>query len=171
MDSFLKDTISIIKKTKFNKEETLFHIRGTRWLYGTIYVFGNGGSSATASHFSSDLISKRFKSFCLNDNTPIITAIANDFDYDEIFVEQLKEFDLDRKDLVIGITCSGRSKNIINAISYANKLSPTIVFTAFDAGEFLKNVKVNQLIHVPTNNIYMAEGIHSLLLHDLVNDL
>jgi D-sedoheptulose 7-phosphate isomerase len=87
-----------------------------------IYVFGNGGSAATASHMQNDFnrgiskfSNKKFKFFCLSDNVATITAIANDFSYDEIFVQQLKGR-LSENDVVIAISGGGNSKNIVKAV-------------------------------------------------------
>ncbi|GAH00278.1 unnamed protein product, partial [marine sediment metagenome] len=92
----------------------------------TIFIIGNGGSAATASHFAGDLSKAticdgfpRFKAISLTDNIPSIMAWANDKDYDDIFVEQLKNF-MEPEDIIIGISGSGNSKNIIKAIDFAN---------------------------------------------------
>jgi D-sedoheptulose 7-phosphate isomerase len=91
---------------------------------GTIYIFGNGGSGASASHATGDFLKgasfgldKRFKVICLNDNIPALMAIANDISWDAIFIEQLKNF-LQPNDLVIGISGSGNSKNVVSAMQY-----------------------------------------------------
>jgi D-sedoheptulose 7-phosphate isomerase len=170
MDEFLLESIRALKRTKFNLEELKFFIFSTRYLGGSIYTIGNGGSASTASHFSSDLSNLRFKSFCLSDNISLLTSLANDYDYNQIFTRQVEKI-LSKNDLVIGISCSGKSMNVVNAIRFANFRCPTIVFTAFDGGYFIEDVKPRVLIHVPTNNIYIAEGLHSLLLHDIINNL
>jgi len=89
--------------------------------------FAGGGSGATASHFACDInkgvcfgLPKRIKVICLNDNIPTIPAYANDVSYDDVFVEQLKNF-LGAGDLVIGISGSGNSSNVIKAVEYANE--------------------------------------------------
>ena len=89
-----------------------------------IYIFGNGGSASTASHFATDFnkglsgkLPKKFRVVCLNDNIPTMLAMANDFHYDEIFKRQLENF-LEKDDLVIGISGSGNSQNILKAIEY-----------------------------------------------------
>ena len=88
---------------------------------GTIYTMGNGGSGASASHAAGDFLKgasygleKRFRMICLNDNLPSMMAIANDIGWDSIFIEPLKNF-LKPGDLVIGISGSGNSKNVVNA--------------------------------------------------------
>lgn len=99
----------------------------------TIYVFGNGGSAATASHFVCDFnkgicekLDKKFNLICLSDNTPIVTAIANDISYDDVFYFQLKN-KLKPDDLILAISGSGNSKNVIKAVEYAKEVGTKIV--------------------------------------------
>jgi len=137
---------------------------------GTAYIFGNGGSGATASHFCGDLLKgvsygldKRFKAVCLNDNSPALLAIANDITYADIFVEQLKNF-LHQDDLVIGISGSGNSENIIRAISYAkSKGVPTVGLCGFDGGR-LKQI-ADTHVHVPIKDMEVSEDLHLCVLH------
>ena len=91
-----------------------------------IFIMGNGGSASTASHFACDInkgccldLDKKFKVICLNDNLPTLLAYANDLDYASVFVEPLKNF-FRSGDLVIGISGSGDSENVLRAIRYAN---------------------------------------------------
>ncbi len=98
-----------------------------------IFVMGNGGSSSTASHFACDINKgtcggekKRFRVICPNDNVPTMLAYANDMSYDDVFVEQLKNF-LKPDDVVVGISGSGNSKNVVKAIEYANANRATSV--------------------------------------------
>ena len=79
-----------------------------------VFVCGNGGSASTAEHLTNDLFSKGIKAICLNSNVSIITMIANDFSYDEIFSKQLEIF-ADKGDMLITISCSGTSPNIVRA--------------------------------------------------------
>jgi D-sedoheptulose 7-phosphate isomerase len=80
-----------------------------------VWIAGNGGSSATAEHMANDLFSKGIKAICLNSNTSIMTMIANDFGYEYVFSKQLELYE-DEKDLLIVISASGNSKNILNAL-------------------------------------------------------
>jgi D-sedoheptulose 7-phosphate isomerase len=138
----------------------------------TIYTMGNGGSGSTASHMVCDIIKgcsfgkeRKFKIICLNDNIPTILAYANDVSYDIIFEEQLKNL-LNEGDVVLGISGSGNSKNIINAINYANsKRAITIGFTGYDGGILKKisNMSVNAMI----NDMQISEDIHIVTLHIL----
>ena len=102
---------------------------------------GNGGSGSTASHFACDInkgscfeLNKKFKVICLNDNMPTILAYANDLSYDKIFVEQLKNF-LQEGDVVIGISGSGNSETVLQAVSYAKEHGArTVGLSGFDGG-------------------------------------
>lgn len=89
----------------------------------TVFVCGNGGSAATAEHFTNDLFSKGVRAICLNSNTSIITMLANDFGYEHIFDKQLDVL-ADGGDLLIVFSCSGTSPNIVNAIQFGLKTIP-----------------------------------------------
>lgn len=136
----------------------------------TIFIMGNGGSSATASHFVCDFNKglsvegeKRFKFICLNDNVPTVMAIANDLSYEDIFIEQLKNF-FKVGDLVIGISGSGNSMNVIKAIEYANiNGGITIGFTGYDGGKLLK--LCNHNINIPIHDMQITEDLHMVLDH------
>jgi D-sedoheptulose 7-phosphate isomerase len=82
-----------------------------------VWVCGNGGSAATAEHFTNDLFSKGIRAFCLNSNTSIMTMIANDFGYEFVFSKQLDLYANDDDDLLIAFSVSGESPNILNAIT------------------------------------------------------
>ncbi len=141
-----------------------------------IYVFGNGGSAATASHFCGDLIKgvsygldKRFKATCLSDNLPALMAIANDISYDDIFIEQLKNF-LKKDDLVIGISGSGNSANVVKAMDYANSMgAKTIAICGYKGGK-IKDI-AHLSIHATINDMEVAEDIHHLVLNHCVKRL
>ena len=104
-----------------------------------IYIFGNGGSASTASHFQNDFnitladySSKKFKVNCLSDNISTLTAIANDFSYDDVFFKQLED-KLKENDIVIAISGSGNSTNVLKAVKYAkSKDIKVISFTGFN---------------------------------------
>ena len=135
-----------------------------------VFIFGNGGSAATASHFACDLdkgaICKskpRFKAFALTDNVPLLSAWANDTDYSNIFAEQLENF-IERGDVAIAISGSGNSPNVLNAVKTAKtKGATTIGFIGFNGGK-LKGL-VDIALVVPNNNMEQVEDIHLLLGH------
>jgi D-sedoheptulose 7-phosphate isomerase len=136
-----------------------------------VYFIGNGGSAATASHFSNDLsigtnsYEKPFRVMSLTDNQAIITAIANDFGYEDVFVRQLRV--LGRPgDVLVGISASGNSPNVIRAFDYANEFGiTTVAITAFDGGKMKERANIG--IHVPTGlkEYGPAEDAHMVLDH------
>ena len=109
---------------------------------GTIFTMGNGGSAHNASHFITDWAkmsntekSIKLKGMCLNDNIGMITAYANDINFEDIFTGQLKIY-LQKDDLVIVVSGSGNSQNIINALDYANNNNATtLAFLGYDGGK------------------------------------
>ena len=137
---------------------------------GTIYTMGNGGSGASASHAAGDFLKgasygleKRFRMICLNDNLPSMMAIANDIGWDSIFIEPLKNF-IKPGDLVIGISGSGNSKNVVNALAYANKNSATTVaMSGFKGGEIAKIATIN--VHAPVMDMEVTEDIHMVIFN------
>lgn len=141
-----------------------------------IYLMGNGGSAATASHFCCDFNKgmsytkdKKFKMICLNDNTPTLMAYANDVNYDAVFVEQLKNF-LEPGDVVIGISGSGNSKNVLNAIEYANQNGAvTVGLTGYNGGKLKTLAKYS--LNVNVDDMQITEDIHMMLDHMIYNIL
>ena len=119
-----------------------------------VYFIGNGGSAATASHFANDLAvgtrtsKKPFRVMSLTDNTAVLTAIGNDFGYDELFVKQLEVY-LNPGDLVVAISASGNSKNVVKALEFAQKRkAKTVGLTGFDGGRVKEIADIN--VHVPS---------------------
>ena len=101
----------------------------------TVFVCGNGGSSATAEHFTNDLFSKGIKAMCLSSNTSIMTMIANDFGYQFVFSKQLEVYS-SAEDLLVTISCSGTSKNVANAKAVAGLRGLEVYsFEAFKDGD------------------------------------
>jgi D-sedoheptulose 7-phosphate isomerase len=142
----------------------------------TIFVMGNGGSASTASHLAGDInkgaclkAKKKFRVMALTDNLPIIMAIANDISYDSIFVEQLKNF-ARPGDVVVGISGSGHSPNVLRAIEYARQLGcTTIGVCGYDGGK-LKPL-VDTCFHVKINDMQIVEDLHLMLGHILMRVL
>jgi D-sedoheptulose 7-phosphate isomerase len=137
----------------------------------TVYFIGNGGSAATASHFANDLAigtnsyDKPFRVFSLTDNQAIITALGNDFGYEEVFVGQLRVVGRPG-DVLVAISASGNSPNLIRAMEYAASAGiKTVAITAFDGGR-MKQI-ANESVHVPTapKEYGPAEDAHMVLDH------
>ena len=135
-----------------------------------IFVMGNGGSAATASHFAVDInkgvsmnLQKKFRMIALNDNQPTLTAYANDLSYDDVFAKLLENY-IRPGDLIIGISTSGNSKNVIKAIELAKKRgNRTACMTGKKGGAV---AKVSALtLRVPTDDVQLAEDLHMSLCH------
>jgi D-sedoheptulose 7-phosphate isomerase len=138
---------------------------------GRIFFMGNGGSAATASHFANDIAigtrspEKPFRAVSLTDNVAMITAIANDDGYDDIFVQQLRTL-LAPGDVVVAISASGNSENLIRAVEYATAQgAATVGLTGFDGGRLAEIVSLQ--VHIPTNpgEYGPAEDGHMILDH------
>ena len=137
----------------------------------TVFFIGNGGSAATASHFANDLAigtnsyAQPFRVVSLTDNQAIITALANDFGYEDVFARQLRV--LGRKgDVVVAISASGNSPNLIRAFEYAKTAGiKTVALTAFDGGRMKQ--MADEVVHVPTapKEYGPAEDAHMVLDH------
>lgn len=135
-----------------------------------IFICGNGGSASTASHLECDFnkgISYsqeiKYDIECLSDNVPMMMAIANDIGYDDIFVVPLKN-KLKKGDIVIGISGSGNSENVVRAFEYANELGvETIAFTGYSGGKLKQIARYS--IHVAVDNMQIVEDIHLILNH------
>jgi len=143
----------------------------TRQSGKTVYFVGNGGSAATASHFANDLaIGTRcpelpFKVVSLTDNVPVLTAIGNDFGYDQLFVKQLEVY-MQKGDVLVAISASGNSPNVIKAVEFANAMdNATVGLSGFDGGKLRTLCKHN--IHVQTNKgeYGPVEDVHMFLDH------
>ncbi len=139
-----------------------------------IYICGNGGSAAMASHMACDLgkgasygFARRYNAFALSDNSSTLLAFANDVSYDDIFVEQLRSA-LRPGDLVIGLSGSGNSMNILRAVEYANAHGGiTIGITGYSTGKLRRIARHN--INLNIDHMQIAEDLHLILNHNLVN--
>ena len=143
-----------------------------------VYLIGNGGSAANASHLCEDLgkgtltdfeRQKRLKIVSLTDNAAYLSAWANDTSYDRIFVEQLKNVAAPG-DLLIAISGSGNSPNILRAVEYANAIGmKTFGITGFDGGQLLR--LAHDALHVNCRDMGMVEAIHGVVFHYLTDVL
>jgi len=157
--------------------ERVVHLLEMARLRGrTVFVMGNGGSASTASHLVADLSKNtrqpgwpNFRVIGLADNMASITAYANDEGYENVFARQLESF-VKAQDVVIAISASGNSPNVINAIDLAQKAgAATVGLTGFDGGKLGRMVDVH--LHVPSNIIEQVEDVHLMLEHMLVKTL
>lgn len=151
-------------------EQVLVILHEARNSNKQVFILGNGGSASTASHFVCDLGKNtrvpgipNFRVMGLTDNIALFSALANDEGYENVFAQQLANH-LQPGDVVIGISTSGNSKNVVNAIQLANSGgAKTIGFTGFNSGEIGSMVDVN--LHVPSQSIEHVEDVHLVLEH------
>jgi phosphoheptose isomerase len=138
-----------------------------------VFVIGNGGSAATASHMACDLgkntigpNQRRFRILSLTDNTPLLTALANDVGYEHVFAEQLVNL-ISAGDVLIVLTGSGRSPNVLAAMRKARESAATVIaLLGFDGGPAQE--LADELIIVPTEDYGLIEDLHMVLNHVLV---
>ena len=164
--------INLIQNMDFDEFDKFYNlINNAR---GTIFIIGNGGSSSTASHIANDLgiglkmrELKSLNVLSLCDNSAISYAIANDTDFDNIFYLQLKDV-LKKEDIVIAISCSGNSPNIIKAIQYANQIGSKVVgFSGFDGGFLKQHSDIKLHIETSKGEYGLVEDSHLILNHIL----
>ena len=137
---------------------------------GNVYIFGNGGSSATASHFQNDFnkgisehTQKKFRFQCLNDNIATLMAVANDIGFEEVFRFQLMG-KLKPEDIVIAISGSGNSENVIRAVEYAKEQDCKVIgLTGYTGGKLRELSDIS--LHVPVNSMQITEDLHMVLDH------
>lgn len=176
---YLTQVRDAIDKLDINAIEALAEAIHRRYESGRfVYVIGNGGSGANASHLCEDLgkstvrdfeKQKRLKVLSLTDNTPYILAWGNDTSYDRVFVEQLKNFG-EPGDLLIAISGSGNSPNILRAVEWANAHGiETFGVTGFDGGQ-LKKI-ANGSLHVANDDMGLVESLHLVAFHYVLDDV
>ena len=162
------DTLKAIDVEAIN--EALNMLRETQENGNTVFVFGNGGSSATASHYQNDFnkgvsehTEKKFNFLCLNDNVATVMAVANDIGFEEVFRFQLIGH-IKPGDICLAISGSGNSKNVINAVEYAKSQGNKIIgLTGYNGGELKELSDIS--LHVPINSMQITEDIHMVLDH------
>ena len=135
-----------------------------------IFVFGNGGSAATANHFACDIVKgasygreKRFRILSLSEQVPTMTAYSNDVGYESVFVEPLKNF-ARPGDVAMAISGSGNSENVVRAIDYANGIGCyTVGLSGITGGRLRPSVDLS--LHVPDNHMGRVEDAHFFICH------
>ena len=135
-----------------------------------IFICGNGGSAATASHFCCDFnkcisekLDQKYNFECLSDNVPTMMAVSNDISYDEIFRFPLRN-KMNVGDILIGISGSGNSKNVVNAFEYAKEIGGTIIaIVGYDGGK-MKSM-ADYSIHININDMQISEDLHMIVDH------
>jgi D-sedoheptulose 7-phosphate isomerase len=180
MDHLNRYLNQVVSTLQLIPQQPLDAIAGALWeVYrrdGTIFVCGNGGSAATASHFACDLAkwtirppARRVRALALTDNIPIMTAWSNDQSYASVFAEQLISH-YRPGDLIIAISGSGNSPNVLEAVSWANQVGAvTVGITGFDGGQLCRIAQVP--LRVENYCMPQVEDAHSMICHALAVNL
>lgn len=173
---FVKDYIGrlneLLNKMDLDKLDEFYKLLLEAQNDSTIYIIGNGGSAATASHMANDLAVglkirdiKNLKVVSLSDNSAISYAISNDVGFENVFYMQIKNV-LNPKDIIIAISCSGDSRNIVKAVEYGKKQRCKIVgLTGFDGGELKTLSDINLHIDTDKGEYGLVEDAHSIINH------
>ena len=171
LQSYLENLSSLFSSIRGNEFEDFIEElecaldRGSK-----IFICGNGGSATAAAHFTCDLNKgvsfgkeRRFRVICLNDNIPLLLAYSNDLSFAEIFVEQLKNF-LQKDDLVVGVSSSGNSPNVIKAVEYARQHGArTFAICGHDGGRLKQEAQKSLIIN--SSDIQKVEDCHLIIFH------
>lgn len=174
--NYLNGTINFINSINIIEiERILVTLDKVRMEGNRLFVCGNGGSAAHATHFAGDLGKNvtsdevgRFNVISLCDNITAFTAYSNDIGYDVVFSEQLKNFNLTKGDCLLAISSSGNSPNIIRACEYAKTKGACIIgLCGFNGGK-LKEM-AGFTLHINSNEYEMVEDLHMIVLHIIVS--
>ena len=178
-EGYLNEVKGLLSQVPLDRLERICDILyGAFETHRSVYVFGNGGSAALASHLACDLGKgthapcppgldmrsiPRVKVFSLTDNVPMITAWANDSAYEDIFVEQMDNF-IEKGDVAFGISGSGNSANVLKALRLARERGATTVgFTGYQGGKMKDLLDCG--IVVPSNSMQQIEDLHLVMTH------
>lgn len=169
--TYISQEISVLERLDIEAiNEALNLLQSTFDNGNTVFTFGNGGSSATASHFQNDFnkgvsehTQKKFNLLCLNDNVATMMAVANDIGFEEVFRFQLRGH-IKPGDVILAISGSGNSANVINAVEYAKEQGCKVIgLTGFEGGK-LKTLSDISL-HAPVASMQITEDIHMIFDH------
>jgi D-sedoheptulose 7-phosphate isomerase len=178
-NDYLERVCEEIRRLDRRQVEALSDLIDQRWRDGRfVFIIGNGGSGANASHLCEDLAKctlrdfhgqRRLKVLSLTDNSPWITAVANDIGYDAVFVEPLKNL-AGPGDLLVAISGSGNSPNVLRAVEWANANGlETVGVTGFDGGR-LKRL-AHHALHAEVDDMGVVESLHQVVFHWVIDDL
>ena len=171
LNAYREREMAVLKDLDLNSINCIMNVLEDARLQGKrIFICGNGGSAATASHFCCDFYKgvsenqkEKYNFECLNDNVPTLMAVANDIGYEEVFRFPLKN-KMKSGDILIGISGSGNSKNVVNAMEYAKSIGgTTIAIVGYSGGKMKEMADYN--IHVNINDMQITEDIHMMLDH------
>ena len=175
MDNYLEELVEILKDTKIESSKESLSIQAlvdgfteVKKNKGKVFFVGNGGSAAIAMHMTTDFLKNGgIRTYSLYDSS-VVTCLSNDYGYEDVFSRQL-EFLASENDLLVAISSSGKSKNIINAINVIrDKKAKVYTFTGFKSDNPIRKMgDIN--IYVPVEKFGIVESIHNLLLQEVVD--
>ena len=177
LETYLSNLVNSIKSSKIKQiEKASLKIFETIKKKGTIFVCGNGGSAAISNHYVCDYLKflrqhtkLKPKIISLSSNIETITAISNDFNYDQVFKYQAESL-FEKNDLLIIISSSGNSKNVKEVVKYSKKKGVKIIgFSGFNGGYLKKHSDIS--IHIPIDNYGISEDSHHILMHVILQYL
>ena len=177
IEKYFESHANLFKKIKIDEIRSAIELVKSKYINGNkIITCGNGGSAYTASHFITDwnkmvniATGNKFHGISLCDNIGLVTAFGNDLSYDEIFSGQLKSI-MEPRDLLIAVSGSGNSPNVINAIKYANSIgAETLAIVGYDGGK-AKEISKNS-VWVPSYDMQLCEDIHLMFGHMVMKEL
>jgi len=176
LNNYLEIITNSIKSSNLDSLDLLYKSLDEKFIKGgRIFIAGNGGSSAIASHAVTDLnklnnLDFRLNAISLVENIPLITATSNDYGYENLFVENIKNHNVNQNDILICISSSGNSLNVINLINYCkDKKMKTFSLLGFDGGKCLEISDHSILISTPTGYYGPVEDIHMMIFHIYVH--
>ena len=177
IENYFSKHVEVAKKINFESLNNASELIVSTFINGNnVFTCGNGGSAHTASHYITDWVKMaetisnlKLNGFSLCDNIGMITAFANDVEYDEIFVGQLKSY-LRANDLVVAVSGSGNSNNVVRAVEYANEMNAnTLAIVGYDGGKLKKIAKHS--FHVPSFDMQICEDIHLKFGHIVMKQI
>jgi D-sedoheptulose 7-phosphate isomerase len=177
LDSYLNAEADLLRRLPRQPlAQVVAILRQARQEGRRVFVFGNGGSAATASHFVVDLVKgtlnpalPRFRVICLNDNVPTLTALGNDIGYDRVFAEPLLSL-AEPGDIAMAISGSGNSPNVIAAMTAARQAGLTTIGLSGESGGQLKTM-VDVAVLAPSASMQLIEDAHLVILHAIFVEL
>ncbi len=169
--TYLNEEIKVLSELDDHEISVVMNVlEQTRLSGNRVFICGNGGSAATASHFTCDFNkgvsysqTVKYNFECLNDNVPMMMAIANDISYEDIFSEPLKN-KMHQEDVLLAISGSGNSKNVVKAVEYAKSIGATTVGLVGYSGGKVKEL-CDYCIHVNIDNMQIVEDVHMVMDH------
>lgn len=177
LQTYLDREIRAIQSLKLEDINIVMNLlENARLDHKRVFICGNGGSAATASHYAGDFnkgvsesLDIKYDFECLSDNVPTMMAVANDIGYEEIFRHTLRN-KMKKGDILIGISGSGNSMNIVNAMEYAKSIGGlTVAIVGYDGGK-MKGL-ADYSIHIEINDMQISEDIHMILDHVMMSVL